>query len=143
MIRRILAAAFTLTALTGGAFAADFGRAPVLVAPPPPVPYVVPGWNGFYVGGHAGYGWGKARDSAVIELTIGPFSRNVYSLESTVNWMARAVGKLGFALTSNAMIYVDGGLALANFGLTSSAGYSDNTTGAGWTVGAGAEMKVS
>jgi len=41
------------------------------------------------------------------------------------------------------MLYVDGGLALANFGLTSSAGYSDNSTGAGWTIGAGIEYAIT
>ena len=52
----ILAAAITLVAAP--ALAADLGR-PVYKAPmtsAAPVSY----WSGFYIGGHAGYGWGEA-----------------------------------------------------------------------------------
>jgi outer membrane immunogenic protein len=45
--------------LTTSAFAADLAPRPYTKAPPPIV--VVYDWNGFYIGGNAGYSWGRAR----------------------------------------------------------------------------------
>jgi outer membrane immunogenic protein len=53
--------------------AADIPRAPRYKAPPPPVAY---NWTGFYVGGNAGYGWGRAHDAMTLGgdwLTDGTF----------------------------------------------------------------------
>lgn len=53
-----LAATVMATVASGSALAADLGRpvykAPVMSAVP------VSNWSGFYIGGHAGYGWGDA-----------------------------------------------------------------------------------
>jgi outer membrane immunogenic protein len=50
-----LAAGVSLAALSTG-FAADLGARPVYKAPPAPLPMF--SWTGFYIGAHAGYGWG-------------------------------------------------------------------------------------
>jgi outer membrane immunogenic protein len=51
-----IAAGVSLVAL-GTGFAADLGARPVYKAPPAPAPMF--SWTGFYIGGHAGYGWGR------------------------------------------------------------------------------------
>jgi outer membrane immunogenic protein len=51
-----LAAGVSLVALSTG-FAADLGARPVYKAPPAPAPMF--SWTGFYIGAHAGYGWGN------------------------------------------------------------------------------------
>ena len=52
-MRRFASVLATAVALSGGAYAADIGVAPMAVAPPPPPP---PSWSGLYVGAHVGYG---------------------------------------------------------------------------------------
>jgi outer membrane immunogenic protein len=44
-------------AISAPAYAADLGRS-VIRGPAPPAPYI--DWTGFYLGGHAGFGWGNA-----------------------------------------------------------------------------------
>lgn len=51
------AAAIASVALAGGAHAADLYTPPPVY---PPAPAYVFNWTGFYVGAHAGYGWGDA-----------------------------------------------------------------------------------
>lgn len=53
-----------LAALIGGlsvsaASAADLGARPIMKAAP--IPVAVSNWTGFYIGAHAGYGWGRAQ----------------------------------------------------------------------------------
>jgi outer membrane immunogenic protein len=60
MRRALLGFAALVMAFPGGSGAADLMRAPVMKAPPPVVaPF---SWNGFYIGGHAGYGWMGSTD---------------------------------------------------------------------------------
>jgi outer membrane immunogenic protein len=65
---KVLLATTALSAgLTAAAFAADLRARPAYKAPPPvaaPVPYS--NWSGFYIGGHAGGGWGEDSDSAFV-----------------------------------------------------------------------------
>src|SRR5262245_50010759 len=49
-----------LLAFTSLASAADM---PVKAPPPPPPPAPVFSWTGFYIGGHAGGGWGTAEST--------------------------------------------------------------------------------
>jgi outer membrane immunogenic protein len=51
----VLIAAVSAIALTQIASAADLQRKAPVYAPPPPVW----SWSGFYIGAHAGYGWGR------------------------------------------------------------------------------------
>jgi outer membrane immunogenic protein len=63
-----LAAGVSLAALSTG-FAADLGNRPVYKAPPAPAPMF--SWTGFYIGAHAGYGWGNNDFSDTIGF-VGP-----------------------------------------------------------------------
>jgi outer membrane immunogenic protein len=51
-----VAALMTASILATPVFAADLPPAPE------PIPISAPDWTGFYVGGHAGYGWGDVND---------------------------------------------------------------------------------
>ncbi len=53
-----LAAATVALGVTA-ASAADLGQRPVYKAQPAPI--VIYNWSGFYIGGHAGYGWGREK----------------------------------------------------------------------------------
>jgi outer membrane immunogenic protein len=55
-----------------GAYAADMA---VKYAPPPPVAPSY-NWTGFYIGGHAGYGWGEAgaTPTGIVGLLVDPFT---------------------------------------------------------------------
>jgi outer membrane immunogenic protein len=44
---------------------------PPLVTKGPAVPYVAPGWSGFYLGAHAGYGWSNTRGDMFDDGTPG------------------------------------------------------------------------
>jgi outer membrane immunogenic protein len=57
MLLGTVAAVAIVTALAGPVAAADL-RTPVKATPLPPAPQIV-NWTGFYLGGHAGYGWSK------------------------------------------------------------------------------------
>ena len=67
MTRNFLLAAVALATMSGAALAADLPtrRAPPVAAPPPPFT-----WTGFYVGGQAGYQFG--RENAVITVPGNP-----------------------------------------------------------------------
>lgn len=55
----------------GAALAADLARkAPVYTAPPPPPPPVFT-WQGWYIGGNAGYGWGENTSPTFFTTTLG------------------------------------------------------------------------
>lgn len=105
------------------------------------------GFNGqlgaFVLGAEVSASLSAMSDTAAIGVQFFPAGGGFYQLEANVGWTARAVGRLGFAGLGGVLIYADGGLALANIGLTSSAGYSDTATAAGWTVGGGIETKLS
>ncbi len=99
MKRTVLASALLISTVFTSAMAADLGRpiykAPVIVAAPMM-------WNGFYIGGHGGYGWSDAGlrgtagtanhrgDGALAGGQIGinwQFSQNwVFGLEADGSW---------------------------------------------------------
>ncbi len=66
------AALLTVAALSwsavGSASSADLNHRSVYKAPPPPPPPVIYNWTGFYVGGNAGYAWGKSNVSTTVNL---------------------------------------------------------------------------
>ena len=68
MKRAILAGA-TLLSLMGAAVAADLGVAPVSQPSYAPGPV---GWGGFYLGGHAGYGWANRDGLACWDGILSP-----------------------------------------------------------------------
>lgn len=67
----------------------------------------------------------------------------IYEGTMDVNWIATAVGKLGFALNDKMLVSAVGGLALAGTELSSSAGYSDQQVAQGFTAGAQVEFKLT
>ena len=82
--------------------------------------------------------------------TTGP--NNVNSTQK-LNWLAMAVGRLGYTPMNNLLLYADGGgawtnsrrsaitTAIAGGALVSTSSGSENLSG--WTVGAGAEYKLT
>ena len=62
-MKRILLGAAGLAALAAPAFAADIPARPYTKAPAYTAPAVVYNWTGFYIGGHAGYGFMKSTDA--------------------------------------------------------------------------------
>lgn len=97
-MKRLISAAAIVAAfaVASSAQAADIAR-PVYKAAPVIVP--IYNWSGFYIGGHAGYGWAKA-DTTVLDNLSGAFPRNtVFSskpdgflggLQAGVNWQTGA-----------------------------------------------------
>lgn len=141
-------------------------------------------WNGAYLGGQAGYGWGRADNSfpsnpaAEISGSVDGGFGGLYggwniqngnfvggidadinysgikgtstnaatgeSLNTKVTWTGDIRGRVGYAM-DNLLIYGAGGLALGGIKVNvSNAGgtfASASETRAGWTLGAGAEMR--
>lgn len=68
-MKKFLVAASSLIAFAAPAFAADM-RMPVKAPPPVVAPF---SWTGFYVGGNAGYDWGRARINGTETAPVPPF----------------------------------------------------------------------
>lgn len=68
-MKRLVASAAMLSALSMSALAADLPntKGPPAFAPPPPPP--VFSWTGFYIGGQVGYEWGTSAPSLVFKPT--------------------------------------------------------------------------
>jgi outer membrane immunogenic protein len=144
-MKKILLVAMLATTAFTPAIAADLGRpvykAPVAVVAPPTL------WNGFYVGGNVGYGWGRgSADGVTGGAQIGynyQFAPNfVLGLEADVQgadvgavdiW-GTVRGRLGYSI-GNALFYGTGGYAWAR---TDFAGLKD--TRSGYAVGGGLEF---
>jgi outer membrane immunogenic protein len=136
-MNRLLVSAAALALLSGAAMAADV---PEYVPPPEmmaPVPMAY-NWSGFYVGVHAGYGWGDDDDAFVGGGQAGyrwQFNTFVLGVEGDVSWSEltedyHTVETLrlstGFAF-DRFHAYLTGGAAAADF---------DEF---GWVIGGGAE----
>jgi outer membrane immunogenic protein len=61
-MKKFLGIASAAALLAATAFATPTAAADLPPAPEP-IPIAAPDWTGFYVGGHAGYGWGKMKDA--------------------------------------------------------------------------------
>jgi outer membrane immunogenic protein len=89
-MNKLLVAAVSFSALAVPAVAADLPvRTPVYKAPVPPVSS---NWSGFYVGGHAGYMWGRStvsEDGDLIEKDA-PTNGFVGGALAGVNWQTGA-----------------------------------------------------
>jgi len=142
-MRRFASVALSTTALTvwllGTASAADLR--PVYKAPPAPAP-VQYSWAGFYIGGHAGGGFGSNDNSAFLgggqigynwqfapnwiigieaDISATDFSKSetilapgsTLTVDSSLNWVASVRGRLGYTF-DNFMVYFTGGGAWAD-----------------------------
>lgn len=166
----LLPGALLSTLLAVPAMAADLSRpapapAPVVSAPP------VFSWTGFYIGGNAGYSWGKGKDAADFygldpsgwsaggqvgynyqfvnnvlvgveaDLQGGDISSGAYGLSSKLDYVGTVRARLGYAF-DRVLPYVTGGLAYGKNTITDF-GFSDSNTHVGWTVGGGVEYALT
>jgi outer membrane immunogenic protein len=122
--------------------------------------------DGGFVGGQIGYdhqftngmvlgivgdgAWANLKGKVCAEVTAGGCDGDPRDSYATgkVNWLATVRGKLGFAVSPSALLYATGGGAFA--GTTSEDSFIDgvhnikaNSTRNGWTIGAGAQYKVT
>lgn len=102
---------------------------------------------GFSVGGQAGYNFELgdgfvAGAQADTDWTGAKGSDNI-ALDANLNWRASLTGHVGYEIGAF-MPYLLGGVAIGNATGTVTKGPvgTDNQTFAGWTVGAGAEVKL-
>lgn len=148
----------------GPATAADmYGRAAPYTVQQPLNMY---SWAGPYVGGNIGYQWGKLSNSTANPSGINggvqggynwQYGQFVFGGEADIHasgasdtfaawkfsnpWFGTLRGRAGFAM-NNILIYGTGGLAFG--GLRAEAlNLSESQWGAGWTVGAGAEVGIT
>lgn len=164
-----LALGLLLTAIAGGAYAADlpappsapYSKAPAVVSP-------LTNWTGFYVGAMGGYGdnsnnqlgvkggfgggtigynWqfntivvGLEADGAWASLTSSASAGGI-TATAKVDALSTVRGRVGVAF-DQVLLYGTAGFALADTQLGASAlgvGISDSKTLTGWTAGAGVE----
>lgn len=106
--------------------------------------------NGLVLGAVGDLAWARIKGATCVEATVGYCngSYNDSYAHGTVNWLSTLRGKLGFAPSNDLLLYATGGLAIA--GARGEDTYVDgannmtaHTTQAGWTVGAGADYKLS
>lgn len=162
----VLAAGLALL-LPATAEAADIARP---IAPPPQVvPAPVFSWTGFYIGGHAGYGWGSGSDGIAAadpsgalgggqvgynyqfsnnivagleaDLSAGDLSGRIGGVSSSIDTLGSVRARLGYA-AGRLMPYVTGGFAYGTQSVDV-LGLDQSKTHAGWAVGAGLEYALT
>lgn len=163
-MKKIALALLAGTALMSApAIAADLGRpiykAPVAVA----VPYMM--WNGFYIGGNVGYGWGRDRVGGVrsdidgftgggqigynwqfapnwvfgveADLQGSNIESDFAGINSSLNMWGTVRGRIGYAF-NNVLLYGTGGFAYGRNELSDALG-SQSRMHTGHTWGGGLE----
>jgi outer membrane immunogenic protein len=171
-VQSLSAGLIALAASTGFASAADIVQD--TYNPPPEVSYEPApafSWGGFYAGGLAGYGWGKAKtdngdfdadgffgglfagynillgNSVVAGIEAdGTYGQQDGSggsptVSAENDWNGTLRGRLGYAI-DRFMVYGTGGLAVGRVEV-SDASTSDSNTAVGWTAGGGVESAIT
>jgi outer membrane immunogenic protein len=171
-VRIFSAGLVALAAGAGAASAADIVQD--RYTPPPEVSYEpAPAftWGGFYAGGLAGYGWGKAdTDNGNFDadgffgglfagynvllgnsIVAGIEADGTYghqdgsggspNISVENNWNGTVRGRLGYAI-DRILVYGTGGLAVGEVDV-SDASTSDSNTAIGWTAGGGVEAAIT
>jgi outer membrane immunogenic protein len=164
-VKKIILAAAAVCAVSAPAFAGDLPvrRQTPYYAPPPAQQLF--NWTGFYVGGHAGWGWGSALGSdpngyllglqagynfqvasnilAGIETDISITGIDATNGANTVSldYLGTVRGRLG-AVMDRFYVYGTAGLAYGR-GDMENAGLSNNQTHIGWTAGLGVEAFIA
>jgi len=161
----ILAAGLGMLLAAASARAADIAR------PLAPAPQVLPApvfsWTGFYIGGHAGYGWaagdGLAPDPSgalaggqvgynyqfsnnivaglEADLSAGDLSGRIGGVRSSIETLGSVRARLGYA-AGPVMPYVTGGFAYGSQSIDV-LGLEQSKTHTGWAVGAGLEYALA
>jgi outer membrane immunogenic protein len=112
---KLIVGATVITALAGisAASAADLAPRVYTKAPPPPVA-IVYDWTGFYIGGNAGYSWGRARTDGSLagSQNVSVFRTAGPTLVSSVT---TALGTLPLWGRANVNGFVGGGQAGYNW----------------------------
>ena len=126
--RAIAVSAFAAMAATTSAFAADMAPRPYTKAPPPIVE--IWNWTGFYIGGNAGYSWGRSNSdvsysNTATGLPIAPPPGSITSAGFDMNG-AIAGGQIGYNWQSNNWV----------FGLEADAQWSDERGSANYRCAA-------
>jgi outer membrane immunogenic protein len=182
IMNRIIVAAGALCALALSPIVRPAIAADLPVKPGPaykaPAAAPAPNWNGWYLGGHAGYLWGEttvwddgilvekdAKTNGFVGGLLTGFNWQtgswVLSLEGDFgwtnahgtgnnpspppppivnhydfNWTSHIRGRVGYAF-DNVLVFVAGGLALADFDYSQTTGIQRGTVYTGWTIGGG------
>ena len=152
---KTLVAAGVMTALTGGAMAADLYVPP---AAPAPVATTTTNWDGPYIGATVGYNWYDPTANgwnvgAQLGYNFQVADQIVLGIQGDVNWIntnyatnpsgwdGAIVGRLGY--DAGAILpYVEAGVAFADINFPSAPG-PGSQSGAGWTAGAGIEFMLA
>jgi outer membrane immunogenic protein len=103
-MKKLLLAAVGLVALGVGA-PASAADMPVKAAPPPPVA-PIHNWTGLYVGGHAGYAWGRSDGNLTFDLGAGPLAGIFDPSHRTIDangWLAG--GQIGFNYQVDSLVF--------------------------------------
>ncbi|MHB2167047.1 outer membrane protein [Alsobacter sp. R-9] len=153
-----------VAALAAGLATAQAADLPSRNDPYAPAPYAtLPSWQGFYVGGHLGGGWGEAGgvdtsgliggvqggynfqfDKIVAgveaDFTFSGISDTTLTAKAANDWLGSLRARAGYSF-GNIMPYVTVGFGFADVNYTTLWGKTSDTV-TGWTYGAGAEMMV-
>ena len=98
----------------------------------------------YIIGAETSLSYSGAEGGGAIQLSdYYSFDGYTYQVSHNVDWYGRTVAKLGYAISNDLMLSVDGGLAIAKTTLTSSAGYTSDSLDTGWTAGVEAEYRLS
>jgi outer membrane immunogenic protein len=121
-------------------------------------------WQGFYIGGHGAYGWGKARSADISGFAFGgqagfnvQVDRAVFGLEGDVSysgidyrgftdtfrqkWLMSGRGRIGYSY-DRFLPYLTGGLAYSSNTMKGFGGKAENGH-LGFVIGVGAEMMLT
>lgn len=171
MLRLVAVAAVSAAALavSAPAFAADlpaYEPSPAYAAPAPSS-----NWSGGYIGGQAGYSWGRSTNrnapntkpegglvgayagydhqfdgSPVVvgvdtDINYNNSKDRAGRVRNDLNWSGATRGRIGYAM-DNVMVYGAAGVAYGDQKVRSR-GDSDSKTAVGWTAGGGVEAKIT
>lgn len=165
-MKKLLLAASTVLVAATPAFAGDL---PARRTSPYYAPAQVAGplfnWSGFYIGGHAGWGWGSAFGLEPSGYLLGLQAGYNFQLAGAflagietdisftgiddkgagttfrVDYLGTVRGRLGYAV-DRVLFFGAGGLAYGR-GDLSMGGLSNKQTQYGWTIGGGVEAMVA
>ncbi|HXN68408.1 MAG TPA: outer membrane protein [Bradyrhizobium sp.] len=111
---KLIVGAAVITTLAGISAASAADLAPMYSKAPPPPVAIVYDWTGFYIGGNAGYSWGRARTDGSLAGTqnVSVFRTAGPNLVSSVT---TALGTLPLSGRANVNGFVGGGQAGYNW----------------------------
>jgi outer membrane immunogenic protein len=163
-MKKVLVAASAALVASAPAFAADLGGRPVGPSYSPPRAALF-NWAGFYVGGHAGWGWGSALGgdpsgyllglqagynfqfaSGLLagletDISISGMDRTFGGTRVSIHHIGTLRGRVG-ATMDRVLFYGTGGLAYGR-GEVGMGGLSNTQAHVGWTLGLGVEAMVA